>query len=96
MLLTDAHIETEIPAPKSWTPSTDDWYALRKQAELAGCDMLEFETFVNANKGKGLGPAGIYNRTADMFLNGGKNEPDNYDTGKDLDAAFNDALVGDD
>ena len=98
MFATEADVTVQEPEPlrtTAWAPTTDDWYALRKEAEEKGCDMLEFETFVQANKGKGLGPAGIYNRTKELFLGGHNDEPNSDDIGADLDSGFADAISDD-
>ena len=78
--------------PDMWKPSLADWHKLRADAEAAGCDMLEFQTFIDANKGKGLGAAGIYSRTKDLFLGEHKNDT----VTDELDTTFIDAVTSDD
>jgi ribosomal protein S27AE len=91
---------TPTLASTEWKPTLADWHDLRSKAEARGCDMLEYETFCQASKGRGLGAAGIFNRVRETFLGSidddDRNNERDIDIDSDsLDRAFANALHSD-
>ena len=86
-----------IPDTKPWLPTVEDWENLKADAMLNGTDTREFDRFVNSQKGKGLGPAGIFNKTKEMYIKESiRHEPDT-DDGREpsLDEQFADRCASD-
>ena len=96
MLHTEADIAEVIAPVQAWKPSQQDWVELRAEVEAAGADMLEFQRFIDANKGKGLGAAGIFLRTKELFLGEHANEHDDTaERERELDDLFHIAIDND-